>query len=177
MHYRIILIYLFLLIPAISCTLRPENSKEKTRYYTVTRIVDGDTFWLDDGSVSGLKVRLIGIDAPEAHDSEFKSKAYYGDEAKEYLKKLIGGRKVRLEYDIELYDQYDRTLAYAYLENGTFVNAEMVRNGYAMVMTIPPNVRHAGTFIDLARKARKQKKGLWAAPLKKQGEWGCIKVI
>jgi len=74
---------------------------------------------------------------------------------------MIKGKKVRLEYDVARFDRYRRTLAYAYLEDGTFINAELVRNGYATVMTMPPNVKYAETFNKLASKARKQKKGLW----------------
>jgi micrococcal nuclease len=72
-------------------------------------------------------------------------------------------------------DQYGRTLAYVYLKDGTFVNADLVRNGYAMVMTVPPNVRYAETFVDLAAKARKQKKGLWKGTLseKQRGKDRC----
>jgi micrococcal nuclease len=68
---------------------------------------------------------------------------------------------VRLEYDVSRYDQYGRTLAYVYLKDGTFVNADLVKKGYATVMTIPPNVKYADTFLKLSKKARNQGKGLW----------------
>ncbi len=108
-----------------------------------------------------MKVRLTGVDAPETRNSRYKVKAAFGDESTRYLTGLIDGKRVRLEYDIDTLDQYGRTLAYVYLEDGTFVNASMVRNGYATVMTTPPNVKYAGTFVELSRKARKQKRGLW----------------
>ncbi|MBE0673771.1 MAG: thermonuclease family protein [Bacteroidales bacterium] len=130
-------------------------------WYTVTRVVDGDTFWIDDGSSEGLKIRLIGVDAPEPRNSGKKLKGYFGSESSGYLAQLIEGRKVRLEYDVSRYDRYGRTLAYVYLDDGTFVNADLVRKGYATVMTMPPNVRYADEFVRLAEKARKQKKGLW----------------
>lgn len=129
--------------------------------YTVTRVVDGDTFWVDDGSEKGLKVRLIGVDAPETRNSGRKLKGYFGTESSDYLDALIGGKKVRLVFDVARYDRYGRTLAYVYLADGTFVNAELVENGYATVMTTPPNVRHADEFIQLAARARKRSKGLW----------------
>ncbi|MGB8358073.1 MAG: thermonuclease family protein [Bacteroidales bacterium] len=137
------------------------NTKESIAYYTVTKVIDGDTFWIDDGSENGLKVRLIGVDAPETRNYGKKLKGYFGSESSDYMKQLIEGKKVRLEYDVSHYDQYGRTLAYVYLENGTFVNALMVKNGYATVMTTPPNVKYADTFVKLAQKARKQDKGLW----------------
>jgi len=153
---------LTLLCLTLVASAQPSKAeKDSYIWYRVTRIVDGDTFWVDDGSAKGLKIRLIGIDAPESRNSGKKLKGFYGEESTEYITSLIGGRSVRLEYDVTRYDQYGRTLAYVYLDNGTFVNADMVKNGYATVMTFPPNVMHTDTFVDLARKARKQNKGLW----------------
>lgn len=137
------------------------NTKESIAYYTVTRVIDGDTFRVDDGSENGLKIRLIGVDAPETRNYGKKLKGYFGSESSDYMKRLIEGKRVRLEYDVSRYDQYGRTLAYVYLENGTFVNALMVKNGYATVMTTPPNVKYADIFVKLAQKARTQGKGLW----------------
>jgi len=136
-------------------------SSEPEVWFTVTRVVDGDTFWVDDGSEKGMKIRLIGIDAPEPRNTGTRPKGFFGAESTSYLQNLLKGKKVRLEYDVARYDRYRRTLAYAFLEDGTFINAELVRNGYATVMTMPPNVKYAETFNKLASKARKQKKGLW----------------
>jgi micrococcal nuclease len=147
--------------------------RDKEVFYPVSRIVDGDTFWVDDGSEKGLKVRLTGVDAPETRNSRNKLKSDFGNESKNYLTNLIGGKRVRLEYDIDTLDHYGRTLAYVYLEDGTFVNASMVRNGYATVMTTPPNVRYAETFMELAQKARKNNRGLWKLEMKnKDGHQG-----
>ena len=109
-----------------------------------------------------MKVRLTGVDAPETRNSRNKEKAAFGDESTRYLTGLVAGKRVKLEYDIDTLDQYGRTLAYVYLEDGTFVNASLVRNGYATVMTTPPNVRYASTFAELARKARKRSRGVWS---------------
>jgi micrococcal nuclease len=141
--------------------LKSEDRKDNNIYYKVKKVVDGDTFWIDDGSPRGLKVRLIGVDAPESRNSGTKETAYFGREASDYLSSLIAGKKVRLEYDAGHLDRYGRTLAYVYLEDGTFVNAELVKNGYATVMTVPPNVKYADTFLKLERKARNRNKGLW----------------
>ena len=130
-------------------------------WFPVKKIVDGDTFWIDDGSPKGLKIRLTGIDSPEPRNTGTKTKSFFGAESTNYLKELLYNKRVRLEFDVSRYDRYGRTLAYVFLEDGTFVNAEMVRNGYATVMTVPPNVRHAGTFTELASGARKGNKGLW----------------
>jgi micrococcal nuclease len=146
-------------LPDFSC--RSMHGQENGPFMPVTRVVDGDTFWADNGTSKGLKVRLIGLDAPETRPSARKEVGYYGRESKEYLKQLLTGKRVRLEYDVAKYDQYHRTLAYVYLEDGTFVNAELLKGGYAVVLTIPPNVKYADEFLRLQRKARRQDKGLW----------------
>ena len=159
MRPRILLIIIIVLLH--QAVLNSAGKKDKYIYYKVKKVVDGDTFWIDDGSQKGLKVRLTGIDAPESKNSRTKEMAFFGREASDYLSSLIAGKKVRLEYDAGQFDKYGRTLAYAYLEDGTFVNAALVKNGYATVMTVPPNVKYAETFLRLERKARNQKKGLW----------------
>jgi micrococcal nuclease len=159
MQARILLFIILSLFQTVN--LHPGDRKDKYVYYRVKKVVDGDTFWIDDGSHKGLKIRLIGVDAPESRNSGTRELAYFGREASDYLTALIGGKKVRLEYDAGHYDRYGRTLAYVYLEDGTFVNATLVKNGYATVMTVPPNVKYAGTFLKLERKARNKKRGLW----------------
>lgn len=130
-------------------------------FLAVTKVVDGDTFWADDGTSKGLKVRLIGVDAPESRKTFRKEVGYFGKEAKTYLTNLLSGKSVKLEYDVNRIDQYGRMLAYVYLQDGTFVNAELVKNGYAMTMTVPPNVKFTDEFVKLEVEARENKKGLW----------------
>lgn len=157
------LLTILIIIPPIlslSCISSREISIG-TEYLEVTSVVDGDTFWADDGSEKGVKIRLIGVDTPETRNTGRKTIGYYGQQSKEYLTGLIENKKVRLEYDVNKSDQYNRTLAYVYLTDGTFVNAELVKQGYAVVMTIPPNVRYADKFVKLERKARKNNRGLW----------------
>ena len=160
-RYILLTTLLLLGLCPVLCAQTSGDSEESHVYYPVTRVVDGDTFWIDDGSAKGLKIRLIGVDAPEPRNNGRKLKGYFGTESSDYMNQLIGGKKVRLEYDAGRFDQYGRTLAYVYLEDGTFVNADLVKNGYATVMTTPPNVKYADTFVELAAKARKHKKGLW----------------
>ena len=130
-------------------------------FLLVTKVVDGDTFWADDGTNKGLKIRLIGVDAPESRRTFKKEVGYFGKEAKTYLTNLLSGKSVRLEYDLNRTDQYGRTLAYVYLQDGTFVNAELVKNGFAMTLTIPPNVKFADEFVKLQAEARENNRGLW----------------
>lgn len=129
-----------------------------TKFYRVERVVDGDTFVL--GTIG--KVRLLGVDTPETKDPR-KPVQYFGKEASDYLKKLISGKKLRLEYDQQRKDRYGRTLGYAYLENGTFVNANLVEKGYAHAYIKYP-FRYMEQFVELERKARTKFVGLWAEP-------------
>ena len=153
---------LTILLAILVCSCKSTGKEAGiVEYMNVVKIVDGDTFWADDGSVKGVKIRLIGVDAPETRNTGRKIIGYYGQQSKEYLIKLLTGKKVRLEYDVGRKDQYNRTLAYVYLSDGTFVNAELVKRGYAMVMTIPPDVRYVDRFLKLERRARKNNRGLW----------------
>ncbi len=77
------------------------------------------------------------------------------------IHKLVSGKTVRLELDVQRRDKFGRILAYVYLKDGTFVNSWLVEHGYAMVMTVPPNVKHQGLFLRLQREAREAKQGLW----------------
>ena len=128
---------------------------------TVIRVIDGDTFVVDDGSEKGATVRLIGVDAPETRRSANRDIGHYGEESKAFLTQLLSGGQVFLAHDVGKRDRYRRTLAYVYLPDGTFINAELVRRGYATVMTVPPNVAHAELFSDLEREARRKRRGLW----------------
>jgi len=166
---KTLLILILFLLTSSSLCFAQDKKKVNIRYYSITRVIDGDTFWIDDGSEKGLKIRLIGIDAPETRRTRNKEIGYYSREAKAYLEKLISNKKVRLEFDVDTLDLYQRTLAYVYLENGTFINAKLVKEGYAMVSTVPPNVKYAEKFVKLARKAREKERGLWGE--EKQGRY------
>lgn len=157
-------LFAFLLLFAstnISCEQTSHKKKSVDNFLPVTKVVDGDTFWADNGTQKGIKIRLIGVDAPESRNSFRKVVGYYGKEAKAYLTKLLTGKKVKLVFDVDSIDQYGRTLAYVYLEDGTFVNADLMKSGYAMVMTVPPNIKFADKFVKLQNEARQNKRGLW----------------
>jgi micrococcal nuclease len=135
----------------------------------VKRAVDGDTLVLE----SGERVRLIGIDTPEMHESDklyrdsqksqqdIETIKAMGRQSYEFTKKLVEGKRVSLEFDVEKQDRYKRMLAYVYLKDGMFVNAEIVKQGYASLMTYPPNVKYVDLFLKLYREARENNRGLW----------------
>lgn len=152
---------LLILFLVTGCSRKKPVLSNEQSFYTITKVVDGDTFWVDNGSEKGLKIRLIGIDAPESRKTFKKEVGYYGMEAKAYAKKMLANKKVKLEMDVDSLDRFGRTLAYAYLEDGTFVNAHLIENGYAMIMTIPPNVKYAELLLKLQQEARENNRGLW----------------
>lgn len=136
---------------------------------TVVHVVDGDTI---DVVIGGReeRVRLIGIDTPEiAHDAFGDRPANdaecFGDEAGAFTESLVPvGTPVRLERDVVGRDDYGRLLAYVYrAEDRLFVNHEIVRRGYALPLTIAPNVTHHDLMVDAAREAERADAGLWAA--------------
>lgn len=140
----------------------PESAfAQRTSLLEISKFVDGDTFWVMNEKGQKEKIRLIGIDTPEARRTGRTEVEYFGKEASEYVKRILTGRKVRLEFDVDRYDRYKRTLAYVYLDDGTFLNALLVKEGYASASTFPPNVKYAEYFVRLQREARNKKKGMW----------------
>lgn len=129
----------------------------------VTRVIDGDTVEL----AFGQRLRYIGVDTPETHrrigDRWVEVHEAFGAEATTFNRSLVEGKRVRLEYDIEPHDKYGRLLAYVYAGE-TFVNAALLRQGYAHLLTIPPNVKHVDEFQALVREARAAQRGLWSTP-------------
>jgi micrococcal nuclease len=124
-------------------------------FYRVDRVIDGDTV-----VVAGIgTVRLIGVDTPETVDPR-KPVELFGKEASVFLTGLLAGKTVRLEYDQTLKDKYNRTLAYLYLSDGTFVNREIVRQGYGHAYTEFP-FRHMNDFRAAEQEARSNNRGLW----------------
>ncbi|MBI1963825.1 MAG: thermonuclease family protein [Candidatus Rokubacteria bacterium] len=137
---------------------------------TVVRVVDGDTIHVKVGE-RVEKVRYIGVNTPEVHHPT-KGEEPGGREAACVNRDLVAGRPVRLELDAQTHDRYGRLLAYVWVD-GAMINAELVRLGYAQVMTIPPNVRHQALFLRLQREAREAERGLWGrAPALTEGR-GC----
>lgn len=122
------------------------------RSCTIHRISDGDSFRCTDGR----RVRLIGIDSPELQQRPF------GPQARQALLVLLPlGATVRLETDASQMDRYGRELAYVWTGN-TLVNEAMVRNGWAVIYTVPPNVKYAERLARAQKEARTHGAGLWS---------------
>ncbi|HLV08632.1 MAG TPA: thermonuclease family protein, partial [Halanaerobiales bacterium] len=122
----------------------------------VDYVYDGDTF----RTAAGEKIRLLGIDTPEMNWNEGEPE-FYAREALEYTLEKLLKENVYLEYDQEYRDKYGRVLAYVFLEDGSFFNRQLLEEGYAELMLIPPNLRYQEEFKAAVQEARTGKNGLW----------------
>ncbi len=124
----------------------------------VRRVYDGDTIEaLVDGRAE--RVRYIGIDTPERDDPRQPVREMAGI-ATAANRRLVEGRRVRLEYDVERRDRYGRLLAYVWVGD-TLVNEVLAREGYAAARSFPPNLRHQERLRDAERQARDAGRNLW----------------
>lgn len=134
----------------------PELGGRTPDHAVVKRVIDGDTF----ETAAGDKVRLVGADTPET----FGKAEPYGKEASDYAKRELTGKGVWLFRDVSETDRYGRLLRFAFLEGESVMfNERLIREGYANVMTISPDVTMADRFLDAERAARQEGAGLWAA--------------
>ncbi|MDP9249405.1 MAG: thermonuclease family protein [bacterium] len=126
--------------------------------YKVERVIDGDTFELEDKEV----VRLVGIDAPE------EGECYY-DESKEALRKLLEGKEVELRKDVTGTDDFGRLLRYAVLPSASALSDNiladeyMVKGGYAEPRSNPRDKLYYGLLLEEREQAVAAKRGIWGA--------------
>lgn len=138
----------------LGCTVQADGPAPPANMETcrVTRVVDGDSLECDPVG----RIRLLGIDAPELAQPPF------GREAGEALARMMPeGSVVWLESDVELRDRYGRALRYVW-SGDEMVNWSMIREGYAVLLTYPPNVRYVEALQDAQDAAQRDRSGLWA---------------
>jgi len=134
--------------------------------YTVKWVNDGDTIVL----TNRWRVRYIGIDAPEIDHQNQKAQPY-GYEARSFNKKLVSSGKISLEFDRERHDRYGRVLAYIFLADGSFLNAQMLENGLAYYLYRSPNVKYDKRLLKAQRDGMRAQKGLWRNWKEKKGSY------
>jgi micrococcal nuclease len=140
------------LFPPVSPPALPVTDTD----YRVLRVIDGDTVLLADQT----RVRLIGINAPELERDGRPAEAW-SQESKDWLRRQLEDETVRLEFDIERFDQYDRTLAYVYLGE-TLINEEVIRQGFSRAETrYPFSDRMKRKFRRAEELARADRRGIW----------------
>lgn len=123
----------------------------------VTRIVDGDTLDVEGCDDAG-RVRLILADTPEV----FFGVECYGPEASAYAERWLMGMNVTLERDVSDLDRFDRKLRYVWVD-GTLFNEQIVRHGYAVLATFPPDIKYVAAIREAQRFAIEREIGLWGA--------------
>ena len=154
---RAFLLLVVLMVAQACMTSEDTTTLPNNTTRTITKVVDGDTITLDGGE----KIRLIGVDTPEVYGG----KQCFGPESSAYTKSLLKpGTQVRVELDKDHLDSYSRTLAYIYrVDDGLFVNADLIANGYAREIYYAPNGAHRSEFQTLQSQAQLKKLGRWAA--------------
>lgn len=123
----------------------------------VARVVDGDTVVLENGEY----LRYIGMDTPEEFDQR-KPVQCFAKEAAARNTELVEDKAIVFYKDVSTRDQYGRLLGFVYLEDGTFVNEELVREGYAFAYPFPPDISKSEQFSEAEADARNNRRGLWA---------------
>jgi endonuclease YncB( thermonuclease family) len=141
----------------------PALSESET--YSVATVIDGDSLRLTNGA----EVRLVGIDAPDKKEGMF-----YADEARQFAKELLEGRQIKLLFDREKTDRYDRFLAYVLYRDGEgekVANIEIVRAGCAYAYSFKPNIAREKEIIAAQKEARQKVLGVWKRQVKKEKEY------
>jgi len=146
-----LLAFCLLIIPTTQAAVSLEQ-----RWHPVKNVYDGDTITLNNGE----RVRLLGINTPEIKSRHKRGEAG-GLIAKQWLKKRIGNRPVRLETDQIKKDKYNRSLAHLFTKEGLHINLEMVKRGLATANIHPPNFRYQHALLNAQKEAENNGSGLW----------------
>lgn len=135
----------------------PLKTPEYGKLIKVASVIDGDTIELENGE----RLRYIGMDTPEKNDPR-KPVQCFAEQASQKNKDLVEGKQIKFYKDVAERDKYQRLLGYVYLEDGTFVNLELVKTGYAFSYPYPPDISKQEEFNKAQANARERKIGLWA---------------
>lgn len=153
------LLLVFSLVILTSCSSGKKTTEDSHTYYEVLSVIDGETVDLEDLG----RVLLIGVNAPNIADGKKPAQRFARDSA-QFLTRLVLHEKVRVEYDEEkVHKQSKKTLAYIYLQDGTFVNEEIIKNGYAAVSK-RSRFKYEDQFKALEKEAKDFKRGIWNKP-------------
>lgn len=152
--YSIALVIYLIAASLLSC--QQADAQPKQNEARVVKVYDGDTVLLLMDNKTYL-TRLIGFDAPEMGQEP------WGKKAREHLRTMLkdSGWNVSVETDIEKYDKYGRLLVYVWSEDKTFINEQMLADGYAVLFTFQPNSKYVDLFRKAQRLARENKSGIW----------------
>jgi micrococcal nuclease len=148
----------------LGCSIAERRTISDGNFHLVERVIDGDTLVVGNGE----RVRLIGVDTPETKHPN-KPVEHFGKEAAAFTRRIVEGRRVRLEFDPanaarahKDSTQQRRTLAYVFLEDGALLNSEIIKQGYDFAYTRFPFARME-EFRRLEREAKEHRRRLWKA--------------
>jgi micrococcal nuclease len=148
---------LLILLISAACTA---SEKGKMFSATIVQVVDGDTVKIkQDGKL--VTIRILNIDTPET----YREKQAYGEEAKQFAKKVLLNQKVTIELSAKEhpYDRYGRLLAYIWVDEDTLYEEMVLREGLARVAYLfEPDTKYAKRLYEAADQARKTKRGVWS---------------
>jgi micrococcal nuclease len=139
-------------VSTLGGSMTPNTIEGRVTYVKVSRVIDGDTIVID----TGQRVRYIGMNTPEIETSEC-----YATEASEINKNLVLGKTVKLEKDVSETDKYGRLLRYVYVGD-IFIDDELVKEGAAKIMTVPPDIEYKDEFLQSQNYAKENNLGLWS---------------
>lgn len=149
--------------PVAGVPKRPKNAQRMT----VTYVYDGDTLQLQAAKAGAyvttkakIKVRLIGVDAPEMTPK----KQCYAQQATDRLGRLAPkGSTVWVAPDKDSWDDYRRRLFNVWTDQGVLIDHELVAQGYGRALRIWPNVTYWPVMERAQATAQQKKRGLWKA--------------
>ncbi len=175
MYRTILILCISILLPKIvqadsSSDLFSHLNQPKVSLAKIERVVSADTVILETGE----KIKLIGLQAPLPPQKVTAQYDSFGfvvlpgvtpetpleEQAFHFIQKLLEQKSIRLEFDAQRKDQNGITLAYVFLSDGTFANAEILKNGFANLQIQPPNLKYEELLREAYREARQEKRGL-----------------
>jgi len=156
------------------------NFSDKAVKTTVIEVLEGDTIVVEipknatqqtqktkslsvnDDNETSWTVRLIGVDTPESRASLYIDEAPFGKEALAYTEeRLTKNKDIILVFDEQLFDKFDKHLAYIYFPSGECLNATLLKEGYGWIRSHAFTIKFAAEFEKLQEKARARQKGIW----------------
>lgn len=166
--YKKVLIIIFFLLCLFSFLL--QKGKIEIPFFQndllkVVEVVDGDSVILENGE----NVRYLGINTTEADQP-------YSKQASDFNKKLVLGKKVRLEFDVEKIDRYGRLLAYIW-QDGKFINEKLLEEGFAISVGTQPNIKYQHLFLNAQKQAKNDCKNIWEGLCSFDKNQQCVKII
>ena len=161
MKLNIFSITTLVIVLITSCSIgKKEFQLNEDVLYKVVRIVDGDTYVLEDGNGTKEKIRIIGVNTPETKHPK-KGLEPFGIEATTFAKKHLSNTVVKLKFEKGKRDRYKRVLAHVYV-NGIHFNKMLIDSGFAKASFYSPNYKYRDAFKQAEEIAISKKLGMWS---------------